>query len=277
MYLVFDTGGTKMRLAFSPDGTSLNDPVIFETPRQFTDAMSKVEEIVPKLTAGAKLKGVAGGMPGAMNQDRSVVLNSPNLPGWSNKPLKKELERITKSKVHIENDTAMVGLGEVDRGAGCGFGIAVYLTVSTGVGGTRIVDGRIDRSTYGFEPGWQIINMNGFEAGAEDSPYLEKIISGSAMEKKFGKSPKDIDNPDVWDMEAKRLAYGLNNVVVMWSPQCIVIGGSMMKDIPLDKTQQYLKEVHHIFPSLPEIRLAQLGDLGGLYGALAYLNQKPSR
>src|SRR5687768_10872458 len=108
MYLVFDTGGTKMRMAYSPDGHTLEAPKIFPTPQDFAEGMRIVEEITRELVNGRPIKAMAGGLPGPMNEDNSVVLNAPNMPGWNNQPLKKELERITGAQVHLENDTTMV-------------------------------------------------------------------------------------------------------------------------------------------------------------------------
>ena len=82
----------------------------------------------------------------------------------------------------IANDTAVVGLGEAHRGAGIGYNIVTYITVSTGVGGTRIVDGRIDRRIYGFEPGHQTIDIDNsvWEGSAsgqlEDLPALDRGV-----------------------------------------------------------------------------------------------------
>jgi len=81
--------------------------------------------------------------------------------------------------VFIENDASIVGLGEAVSGAGMGEEIVVYITVSTGVGGTRIVSGEIDEHAYGFEPGHELINM-------QDS--LEDLVSGTAVEERLIKS-----------------------------------------------------------------------------------------
>ena len=62
---------------------------------------------------------------------------------------------------YLANDSDLDGLGEATVGAGKGFNIVAYITVSTGIGGVRIVGGKIDVSTYGFEPGHQIIDADG--------------------------------------------------------------------------------------------------------------------
>ena len=70
------------------------------------------------------------------------------------------------------------------------------------------------------------------------------------------------------------MAIGLNNIIVEWSPDVVVLGGSMITGDPsisIEKTENYLKEILKIFPKLPAIRKAELGDFGGLYGALAFI------
>ncbi len=64
---------------------------------------------------------------------------------------------------------------------------------------------------------------------------------------------------------------------VFWSPDVIVLGGSMITgdpSIPLDITEAHLKEILKIYPELPAIKKAELGDSGGLHGALEYIKLK---
>jgi predicted NBD/HSP70 family sugar kinase len=150
------------------------------------------------------------------------------------------------------------------------------MTVSTGVGGVRIVDGEIDKSAMGFEPGHQIIDADGTLCPECKSVpgYLERYVSGSAIEMRHGKKAYEIDDPGVWDEAARFLAYGLNNTIVHWSPDVVILGGSVTGKIPLDKVRVYLADILKIFPEPPLIRKAVLGDFGGLYGALHFLNEK---
>ena len=71
----------------------------------------------------------------------------------------------------------------------------------------------------------------------------------------------------------KVLAYGLYNTVLHWSPDIIVLGGSMMKKIgiPIDTVKKHLREIFRIMPDVSKIEKATLGDFGGLWGALAYI------
>lgn len=261
-----------MRIAVAEDFKKISKTVILPTPRRFTDGVLLFKKTAAELAQGKKIKAVCGGVPGALNKSKTMILNAPNLSGWNRKPLAKELKKIFQAPVFLENDAALAGLGEAVYGAGKGKRIAAYLTVSTGVGGGRIVEGRIDQSAFGFEPGHQIIFVSNKNAVLD----LGDLISGRAIEKKYGKKPYEIFDAKIWDNIARDLAYGLNNVAVFWSPDVIILGGSMMKKIgiPTERIRFHLSKILKIFPKVPPIKKAKLGDLAGLCGALACLKQR---
>lgn len=280
MFLLFDIGGTKTRLAFSPDGETFEDPVKSATPEDFEKGIALIKRRAKELAAGRPIRAAAGGIAGPLNAEKSALVNSPNLPGWVGKPLRQELKRALAVPVALENDTAVVGLGEAHFGAGAGSDIVVYITVSTGVGGVRIVRGAVDVNRYGFEPGHQIIDLdgtactkcNGKGAHEDGSGHLEGYVSGTALELRMGRAPKEIPQSDpVWEELARYLAVGLNNTIVHWSPDVVVLGGSMIvgdPEIPLSSIERYLAEELKLFPQLPALKKAELKDIGGLYGGL---------
>jgi len=278
MYIVFDIGGTKMRVASSVDGESIQNIVKRKTPADDFDAgMRLLQETVEDVAGGEKITAIAGGVAGPLDREKTKLVNSPNISGWIEKPFKKSLEDAFNVPVSLENDSALVGLGEAVYGAGKGERIVAYITVSTGVGGARIVDGRIDESAFGFEPGHHIIDIHGGPCVSCKNPGdLESYVSGSAMEKRLGKKPTEITDEKIWDEYARILAYGLNNIAVLWSSHVIVLGGSMIVGdpaIPFESIREYFSHLLHIFPQRPELKKAELKDEGGLYGALAYAKQ----
>ena len=273
MYLLLDIGGTKTRVAVSKDGKTLFASNIFETSLDFQEGISNIRKTAGSLIGGEEIKTIVCGIAGSLNRDKSILTNSPHLSEWVGKPVKKELEDIFHASVFLENDSALAGLGEAVFGAGKEDKIVAYLTISTGVGGVRIVDKKIDSNTYGFEPGHQIIDSNGsFELGKYHSGYLEGYIAGSALHKHYGKDPALIDDETVWDEFARLLAIGINIAIVFWSPDVVVIGGSVAANrFSLEKTESYLKQYLKIFPVFPPIRQAVFDKESGLYGGLAYL------
>jgi predicted NBD/HSP70 family sugar kinase len=224
------------------------------TPQNYEDGLKMFCEIAKELAKNREIKIIAGGM------SRDI---------WNKDPekFKQDLQKEFGVTALVENDAAIVGLGEATWGAGRGFEIVAYITVSTGVGGAKIVGGKIDEHAVGFEPGKQIIDVN-------SGKTLEDMISGKALQIKTGKLPKEITDQGVWDAHAWLLAIGLNNIIVEWSPDCVVLGGSMITGnpaIPLDKVEENLKDILKIYPKLPIIKKGELGDFGGLYGALAFI------
>jgi predicted NBD/HSP70 family sugar kinase len=106
--------------------------------------------------------------------------------------------------------------------------------------------------------------------------HLEGYVSGTAVRLRYKKEPSGITDPVVWDELAKWLAVGLNNTIVHWSPDVVVLGGSMITGepaIPMDAIERHLGETMRIFPTPPSLKKGELGDLGGLYGALELATQ----
>ncbi|QQG43585.1 MAG: ROK family protein [Candidatus Daviesbacteria bacterium] len=273
MKVLFDIGATQIRVAVSADNQIISNPIVFPTPQEFNQGITQIQQAALKLSQGQKIEAAAGGIPGPLNKQKNYVANFPNIADWNNKPLKQSLEQALGSSVFLENDASLVGLGEAVVGAGKNKKIVAYITVSTGVGGARIVQGKIDQKAGDFEIGHQIIVPNGSICGCQGLGHLEAYLSGSAIEKKYHQKPESIKDGAVWEEMAKFLAIGINNTIVYWSPEIIVLGGGVMKAISLDKVKLYLQEIFTIFPEIPPIELNTLGDTGGLYGALEYLKQ----
>ena len=272
MYLVFDIGGTNTRIGVSEDGKTLNSKII-PTEKDFQVGIRAIKKIADELSGSQKIDAIAGGIAGPLDKDKTMLVKSPHVSGWVNKPLKLELEKIFNCSVSLENDTALVGLGEATAGAGVGKSIVVYITVSTGVGGVRIVDGKIDRNSLGFEPGHQVILPNGSPCNCGGIGHLETLVAGFYLERTYKQKPQDIKDPQVWNEVARYLGLGLCNSIVHWSPDIVVLGGAVMKSVDLEKVKSSLKEYLTIFPIPPKIVLGTLGDEGGLYGALKLLER----
>lgn len=273
MYLLLDIGGTKTRISFSESGLSVHSPQIIPTNLDFDLAMEEIGKISRALTNGQKITAVVAGVR-ALNPSKEWLINHPIFPLWVEKPLKQELEKMFDCPVFLENDASLVGLGEAIHGAGKGKNIVAFLTLSTGIGGTKIIDGKIDPNFLGFEPGHQIIYSQESFNQALKARYLEEYIGGTAIAKMAGAKPEEILDPQVWDRYERVLAVGLNNTIVYWSPQVIVLGGSVSQKISLEKVEAYLRKIYHLGNTLPEIKKAELAESAGLIGGLEYLKTK---
>ena len=274
-YVLFDIGGTKTRVAVSEDLKTLTAHTSFKTPPNFSDGVSKLASTITKLTEGTSPTAIAGGIRGVLEDDRSGIHNDSALSKWAGKSLTGELKKKFKVPIYLENDAALAGLGEAVFGAGKGLEIVAYHTVSTGVGGVRIDNGEIDNASAGFEPGHQILDIDRTILGEDIEPTLENLVSGTAIEHRFGCKPYEIPQSDVlWDELAEYLAQGLRNTILYWSPDVIVLGGSMVigdPKITIDAIRKYTVASLNGFVDCPLICEAKLGDEAGLYGAMVLL------
>lgn len=284
MYLLFDIGGTKTRLAVSRDLKSFDEPVVFETPQKFEEGVEKISQAAGELTKGKSLSGAAGGVPVVLSPDKTELVSEGNLKEWKGKPLHQELQQALGTTLSLENDADLVGLGEAHHGAGKGEDDIVYITVSTGVGGGKITNGRIDECAKGFEPGRQVIDADRTLCPDCRSEKLEDMVSGTAMRHRFGNPAEELlQNDACWKELAKWLAVGVHNTIAHWSPKLVILGGSMIVGdprIPLDVVSSEIVAILRSISSSfvpPPIKKAELGDVGGLYGAMTLLKQEQER
>ena len=276
-YILFDIGGTKTRVAVSSDLETFDKVESFSTPVKFEEGIKKIIETIKGLTKKPPV-AIAGGIRGLLNEEKTGIQNDAVLSKWAGKSVVDSIQEHFNVPIHIENDSAIAGVGEAVFGAGRGLEIVVYHTVSTGVGGARIVDGEIDEASSGFEPGHQILDIDRTVLGDEIDPTLENLVSGTAVGERFGVKAYEIPQSDmIWDELAEYLAQGLRNTILYWSPDVIVLGGSMITGDPaisVDAVRKYTVESLDGFVSSPHITIAELGDEAGLYGAMAILKKR---
>ena len=268
MDILFDIGGSRMRFARVIGEHNMTDAIIIKTPDTYIGAISEIEAVIKQISNGEQVNNLVGGIAGVFNKEGSKLLLSPNLKEWEGKPLKEDLARVTgANKVVIKNDTDMTGLGEAVYGAGRDQEIVAYLTFSTGIGGSLIVNQKVAPYRFGFEPGWQIIN--------EEKLRPLHDVSGTALKEKYeGKLFRDITGTVTRDKIMRAVITGIHNTIVFWSPDVLVLGGGMTESFEIEDIYKTLEEIPLRFPELPEIKFAEIEDTNGLYGALAYLKQQ---
>lgn len=270
MYILLDIGGTKTRIAGSKDLETFGEPAIFPTPQKYKEALAAMVEHARAAAGEGKIEKMVAGVPVRLSHNKRIIVHAQNIPDWTGKALAEDLEHALGGSMTLENDCALVGLGEALYGAGKDVSILVYFTISTGVNAVRIVRGKIDLSTSGFEIGDQYLIPD------HEAKVLGDMISGKAITERFGvASPRDLgkEHP-VWEELAQTLAFAINNTIMYWSPERIVIGGSMMNEIgiSIDRVKFHLRAILKDVP-MPEIVHSSLGDVGGLWGGMARLKQ----
>ncbi len=263
MVVLADIGGTKTRVAVSIDKITILGEETFDTPDNSKAGLERIRIAIQKLSNGTPIDMAILAIAGVCSPDHTTIVQSPHLPKWVNSFSVSDAVLCLGTPVYLENDAALGALGEATEGAGKDYSIMAYVTIGTGVGGARIVNKIIDPTYFGFEIGQQLVPFEG------NATLLENIISGKALEKRYGMPSKNIKDEKTWNEVARIFADGLYNTIVHWSPQCVVLGGSVMKDIPLQVVAEQLIERMHIFPELPLLKHGELGDLCGIYGGMA--------
>ncbi len=203
------------------------------------------------------------------------------------------------------NDANAAALGEHRFGAGRGTNNLIFVTVSTGIGGGIIIDGKLYSGTSGSacEIGHMTIDVNGPKCTCGNTGCLETLASGTAVARdaigrirqgekstltemvkgnleeitaeKVGIAAQSGDSlsMDVISRAANYLGVGMANIVNIFNPEIIVVGGGMAKlgDFLLDPVRQIVRE--RAFPiSAQAVRIvtAQLGDDAGICGAAVF-------
>lgn len=272
MFLSIDIGGTSTRIAFSKDGKKIEKQVKYDTPKKYDDGLDLLQENIEKLTHH-KPKAVSVAFASPIDYERGILIKPPNLPGYKGHSIRKELEIRLHTKVYLENDGALGGLGEASKRKAKILG---YITLSTGVGGVRIVDGRIDYHATPFEPGHQILDPNGrFWPGCGQKGCFEALASGRAFEMTYGVKPEYCEDGRIWEEHAEVTSQGLVNVITLWTPEVLVIGGGLIRagskfTRPLIK---FTKEKLKIY-NPPKIEISKMGDDNVLLGGFILLNAK---
>jgi glucokinase len=189
LVMALDVGGTQMRAAVMRGATLLS------RVGRLTGDEPGPERIIPRLyeaiaqaldEAGITLDQIAGigiGAPGPLDNRTGIIYNPPNLPGWERVPLRDIFVEHYHMPVYVENDANAAGLGEYMFGAGRGSKDMVYLTVSTGIGGGVIVDGKIMEGTNGTaaELGHMTVDWHGERCNCGNIGCLEYIASGTGI------------------------------------------------------------------------------------------------
>jgi glucokinase len=281
-----DIGGTKIAVGVVDErGVVMQKSEIPSDPKGgFEAAMRRTAEALRDCArrAGTELKGIGIGSAGPLNVATGALGNVNNLIEWEGGNPVEVLAKEFGVRVAIENDADAVALGEVRRGAMRDKSRVVFVTVGTGIGVSVILEGRIYRGVENCHPesGHHVIEALGPECNCGARGCWEALASGPAMEAEFGEgvSAREIcRRAQQGDEKARRaveregfyLGVGLGNLVIMFAPEAIVLGGSVMKsaDLFLGRIGEVIaKNCTQVPYQRVEIGLASLKDVN-LVGA----------
>jgi glucokinase len=264
--LGIDLGGTKILTAVVDSQGNMLSRDHSKTPAaQGEDALLRaiVESVGRALDqsglAAGDLAAVGVGAPGLSNPKTGVLYTSPNLPAVHDVPLKEIIERELTRKTFILNDANAAAFGEFSFGAGRGARYFIYVTVSTGIGGGIVIDGRIYSGFSGVagEVGHMTIQDDGPRCGCGNIGCWEALASGTALAREARERIKEGAKTEILkyadgDLEKVRaeviekaaeegdglaaeliahtahyLGVGLANLINIFNPELIVIGGGL--------------------------------------------------
>ncbi len=259
MLVAVDTGGTKTLIAAFNDDGSVNDSMKFPTPPNVADYIAMVVDTIHTMCGSQKLDAVCIALPGQIKDE--LLVFAPNL-GWKNVDVRSLLQAELKTKIFIENDANLAGLGETrqlkhvpER--------SLYITVSTGIGTGFTVDGKL-KSSYS-EGGHAMLEYNG------TLMEWEQFASGRAIHKRYGKYARDITSKRAWRSIAKNIASGMLALLPFVRPDVVIIGGSIGTYFERydEYLVGYLKE-HLPARFIPKIVQAKHPEEAVIYGCYYY-------
>jgi glucokinase len=297
--LGLDIGGTKTALVLGTTGGEIRWRKQFPTlpARGFQPFFKELSALMLETLGGSgeRIDAISVSIGGPLNVLEGIVQSPPNLPGWTDIPLKQLLKSQFALPVYVEHDGNAGALAESYFGAGRGYRNIIFLTMGTGLGAGLILDGKLYRGT----------NDTAGEIGhvriAEDGPLcygkagsMESFGSGTGMAKLA-----HVMFPGIWSesvnvldlyaafkngsSEARQvferagfyLGRGFAMMADLLNPECIILGGLGMRI-----GDAFLPKVEEIFrlEALPQTKEAckiipaqlgeQIGDIASLCAAL---------
>ncbi len=314
LYGAIDLGGTNVRaIVAGLDGNVCGDQVQPSRAADGLDAcLTSIEECMRKASSEAKvepkaLKGIGVCSAGWVDSENGIVPAAPQLPGWDYVPLAKIISERLGPPTLLENDANAAALGEQTFGAGRGVRHLVYITVSTGIGGGIIVDGKLYGGAKGSagEIGHTVIDPHGPKCPCGSIGCLEMLASGTAIARRGKEAAErggssvlaaalakderlsaghvaeaaeagDAASLAIFNEAGHYLGIALANLVNLLSPELILIGGGVAQshELFLPEAEKTMRALALDEPlKYVRLGLAKLGDMAGPLGMIARLRE----
>jgi glucokinase len=286
--LAIDLGGTQLRAALVNENGA-----VLSRASLATDVQGGPKAIIAQILQAAQTAGFSKSReniigcgicaPGPLDSEAGTIIGIPTLPGWEDFPLRAELSEALALKVVLENDGIAAANGEWRFGAGRGLSHLVYVTVSTGIGGGVVADGKLMRGSRGMagHVGHLMIDPKGPRCACGGKGCFEAHASGTALGA-AGKAHGFADAKSIvsaaragdasalalLDQEADYLAYGFASLLHLYSPQKLIIGGGVSQALDLMAARITARLAELVMPPFRDVAVvkAALGDDAGLAG-----------
>lgn len=291
-----DIGGTKIAVGMVDDnGKVLSRMEAPTDPNRYSDSVELIAHMLRRTAqrAGAQITGIGIGSTGPVDPMRGEFGDVDFLPGWRGKSPVKDLATVFNVSAALENDGDAAALAEAGWGAGRNRKRLIYITVGTGIGGGIIIEGQLYRGVEGAHPevGHQVIDPAGPQCTCGFHGCWESLAAGPAMVAWLERNaPADYPHrPGITakricelalegdalaqqavETEAFYLGMGLANLINLFTPDAIVLSGSVMRSASLfmDRIRALIRSGCRFVPAeKTELTLASLGDDTNLIGA----------
>lgn len=286
-----DIGGTKIAVGLVSESGAMMAQIKFPTQaeRGPHDALERIRAALLDMIAqaGSGLAGIGVGCTGPVDALSGTIGPVPFLPGWNGFALREELALAFGVPVAVENDADAAALGEAAWGAGRGAHRFIFVTVSTGIGGGLMCNERLYRGVDGSHPeiGHHIIDPSGPLCSCGARGCWESLASGLALADWYTtRTAQTLDARAVCEAaergerhaleavarEGYYLGLGLSNLIALFAPEVIALGGGLMHSRHLfwENVQATIRDTCRLTPH-EKVRLvpAVLGREAGLLGA----------
>ncbi len=290
-----DIGGTKIAAGMVDDSGKVLSRL--ETPttqcgvyREGVAHIGRMLREAAKL-AGTQITGIGIGSTGWVYPFTGEFGDVDFFPGWKGCNPVKDLSREFNVQAALENDGDASVLGESAWGAGQGKSRLIYVTVGTGIGGGIIIDGHLYRGADRSHPevGHHVIDASGPQCTCGFRGCWEALATGSAMAAWFkrdaiaaGRNNETPSAQEIFQLaksgdalaqkaverENYYLGLGIANLINLFMPEMIVLGGSITKSVQLADLAKVVTQGCRFVPfQLTQLTLASLGDDANLIGA----------
>ena len=289
-----DLGPTRTRLAVADlRGDAIANRVV-ATPSGETPA-----EMLAKIAGGlrsllqdaqvplGRLLIVVAGAPGGVDIHHGTVAFAPNLPGWTDVPMRRLLQRaLDGTPVLVENDVNLALLGEHWRGAARGHDTCAFIFVGTGIGAAILIDGELHRGDHFMagEIGLMCMGPQYADVDYGRRGGLETLAGLEALRARWPQAARDdpagwltdlVAAADAGDPQARQavgetarlIGIATANVVTVVDPSLIVLGGAMFAQ-PGPLVGHVRALVEHIARSPAPIVVSALGKEAPLAGCM---------
>jgi len=290
-----DIGGTKIAVGMVDDGGAVRAKV--ESPTQgergYADGLARITTMLREAArrAGTEISGIGIGSTGWVYPFTGEFGDVDFLPTWKGCDPVADLGRAFGVRVALENDGDAAALGEAGWGAGRGKRRLIYVTVGTGIGGGIILDGQLYRGVDRAHPemGHHVIDASGPRCTCGFRGCWEALATGPAMAAWFNSNGggdrangKELGAKEIFQLardgdalarraverETYYLGLGLANLIGLFVPDMIVLGGSVMKSVRLEDLRGVIAQGCRFVPwEKTELALASLGEEANLIGA----------